>query len=124
MNKASEWLQKKMQAENMSLRELARAVQKSHTTISDALNGKASEKTWTALAKYYKEPPEVILRKAGFLPPKTEKDELIDTILHELDQLPPREREDIIEYIRLRRELVEKKQRSELKPQKANPFQN
>lgn len=72
--------------------------------ISNIRNGKRGTGLDVArkIAKATRRPEGEILRRAGILPPAKEKEELIELILHELDTLPPEDREDVIEFIKFK----------------------
>lgn len=91
-NKAASWLREQRTARNLSMRELALQMGLTHTTISEAEQGKASPETWKKIAEYFREPVNVVLAWAGFLDSQPVKDELIDRIEEDLRQLPPRAR--------------------------------
>lgn len=59
-----------------------------------------------AIAKALNIPPETVYRAAGLLPPVSEKDARIETILHLAEQLPDDEYTDLIAYIELRIKLA------------------
>ncbi len=88
-NKAATWLFEERTSRNLSLRELARLTNLTHTTISDAERNKASPETWKILAEYFKTPVNTVLIWAGFLDAIPSKDELIDQIDNDLSQMSP-----------------------------------
>lgn len=99
-SKAAAWLLEQRTARNLSLRELARLTNLTHTTISDAEKGKASPETWKQLAEYFKTPPNLVLTWAGFLDALPSKDELILSIESDLAQMTPSARQLAARIIR------------------------
>ena len=53
-------------------------------------------------------PPESIFRKAGLLPPNPDVDEEIEQILHEVEKLPKSDQEEVLAFIRMKRNLRKK----------------
>jgi len=118
-NKFSDWLLDEMLERTWSQSDLARASGLTRQAISYYISGKSKSPDRDALqkiAKAFKIPLEAVFRQAGLLPRETKKSELTETILHELDQLPEREREDMLQYIRLRREIIEKRKLHDTNP--------
>lgn len=110
----SNWLLEILNERNWSQSDLARASGLTRAAISYYLGPKSKKPDEDALKKIahaLKIPPETVFRAAGLLPEKPPKDELIDKIIYELDQLPEEERDEIYQYIQLRREINEKKER-------------
>jgi transcriptional regulator with XRE-family HTH domain len=70
MNKLSEWLAKEMQTRGLSMRELARKADISHTTVADVISGQRSPtcEFCLAIARALDERPERILYLASYLP--------------------------------------------------------
>jgi len=88
-SKAAAWLIDQRKSRNLSLRELGRLVELTHTTLSDAEHGDASPETWKKLAEFFKTPVNTVLTWAGFLEAIPTKDELIDQIENDLNQMSP-----------------------------------
>ena len=88
-NKAAAWLFEERTSRNLSLRELARLTNLTHTTISEAERNKASPETWKILAEYFKTPVNTVLTWAGFLDAVPTKDDLIEQIDEDLRQMSP-----------------------------------
>jgi transcriptional regulator with XRE-family HTH domain len=118
-NNIMEVIQKWVDEANISQAELARRTNKTTGAISLIFSGqrKPSVELLVAIAKACGRPPSEALSLAGLLPPKSPKDEFIEKIIHELDQLPEDEREEIYQYIQLRRQIVEKKGAYSANPQ-------
>ncbi len=106
----NDWLVEQLKEKDWSQADLAKKSNLTRATISNYVNGRIPDKVaLRKLARALKLPPETVFEKAGLLPKKTPKDALAEKILHELDQLPEGEREEIYQYIQLRREINEKK---------------
>jgi transcriptional regulator with XRE-family HTH domain len=99
-NKASTWLLEQRTARGLSLRELGRLTNITHTTLSDAEKGDASPETWKRLAEYFKMPPDLVLIWAGFLEALPQKDDLIQQIDYDLEQMSPAGRKRAAALIR------------------------
>ena len=106
-NKAGHWAKKERTARNLSLRELAREIRRkhrdtriTHTTLSDAERGEASPETWKLLAEYFNTPVNTVLTWAGFLEGLPTKDELVDQIENDLNQMSPAGRQLAAKLIR------------------------
>jgi len=99
-SKAAAWLANERTSRNLSLRELARLTNLTHTTISDAERNKASPETWKILAEHFKTPTVTVLTWAGFLEAIPTKDELIDQIDNDLSQMSPAGRKVAARLIR------------------------
>lgn len=87
----SEWVLQELDSRGWSQSDLARASGLTRGTISNLLNEVASPNPQTCIqiAKAFELPPEVVLRKAGILPPKTKIDEDVERLAHRIAQLPP-----------------------------------
>ena len=99
-----------MNERDWSQSDLARASGLTRATISYYMGKKSKRPEDEALRKIAKAlnvPTETAYRAAGILPKLNAKDALAEKIIHELDQLPMREREDILQYIQLRRQITE-----------------
>ena len=87
----SEWVLQELDTRGWSQSDLARASGLTRGTISNLLNEVASPNPQTCIqiAKAFELPPEVVLRKAGILPPRTKIDEDVDRLAYRIAQLPP-----------------------------------
>jgi len=111
MDTFADWLLQQMQERDWSQADLARQSGLTRSTISYYLSEKSKSPDEAALrkiARAFKFPPETIFRAAGLLPSKPEIDEQIEEILHEAAQLSGAEREELLAYIRMKRNLREK----------------
>lgn len=97
----SEWLLKTLKERGLSQSDLARAAGVSRAAISDIISSRRNIGTDVAksIAKALKLPVEQVYRAAGLLPIASEREQLIEIILHELDTLTPEDRDDVIEFI-------------------------
>jgi transcriptional regulator with XRE-family HTH domain len=108
----SDWLEIELATRKMSPADLARSMRKDQGIISRILNGERfpNPKTLTSIAHALHLPPDNVFRIAGLLPPKPEKDVLIDLIAHLSTQLPTEEdKNDVAEYVRLRLRIAEER---------------
>ena len=99
MNKAAEWLIQKRNSKNLSLRELASKVNLSHATIAKAEEGNASFDTWTTLANYFNENPQVVLAWAGLLSPADARSELANRAAHLIDSMEDNNKQEGVRYL-------------------------
>ena len=104
-NLASIWLSTLREWKGMSMSELAfelrrrveNDVKVSSTTISEAEKGYASPKTWILLAQFFQWPIDFVLWAAGELGNMApSKDELIEKIEDNLNELPPDVRKKLV----------------------------
>ena len=111
MTKFSEWLESQMRTKKISQSELARLAGVTRSAINGVLREARGPgiDLLQGLARALEIPPEEVYRAAGILPPKITKNELIDRILHELNDLPPSEKQNVLEYIQLRWKQIRKK---------------
>lgn len=108
-----DWLRKELDVRDWTQADLSRRSGVSTGQIARLLSGERGlgPDSILAIAKALKLPPEEVYRAAGLLPPKSERDELIEKIHHIFDELPPEEQENVIEYARMRHRLAEEKTR-------------
>jgi len=106
----SHWLVAEMEARKLNQSDLARAVRVNQAAISRLVSGKAqpSPDTLNALARVFELPPIVVFRAAGLLPPDPDVDEEIEQIIHEVEKLPKADQEEVLAFIRMKRNLREK----------------
>lgn len=74
--------------------------------------------TLKALAIAFKFPLETIYRAAGLLPPLAPEDELMNEIMHLAGDLPAQDKQDILEYVRMRNRLAEERGKNESRTQR------
>jgi transcriptional regulator with XRE-family HTH domain len=108
MGNFPQWLQLELDKRGWRQADLARAANLDSAVISNLINSKRGpgEETCQSIAKAFGIPPETVYRAAGLLPPISERDERIETILHLAEQLPDVEYTDLIAYIELRIKLA------------------
>lgn len=106
-----DWLLKMLDEKGWSQSDLARAAKVSRTAISDVLSGRRQigRTLAEAISKGLKLPIEEVYRAAGILPPEPTKNELTERILNEFQDLPTEEQENVWEYIKMRRQLLDKR---------------
>jgi transcriptional regulator with XRE-family HTH domain len=95
--------------------ELAKRSDINPSTLSLILSGDRNPGPDICLgvARAFDLPPEDVFRTAGLLPPKTKQDHLIELITHLASQLHTEEdKNDVIEYIRMRRRIAEKREKN------------
>lgn len=107
----SEWLTEQMVVRDWTQADLARATGLSRGTVSNLLNNVRSpgSDVLRSIAKGLNLPPETVYRTAGLLPKKPAIDEQIEEIMYEAAQLTEAEREELLAYIRMKRNLREKR---------------
>ena len=99
MNKAAEWLIEKRKGKNLSLRQLAEKVGLSHVTISKAEVGDGSFETWTALANFFNESPQVVLSMANMMP-KSKLSPLAERAAHLVESIDDeKEKKMVIRFL-------------------------
>jgi transcriptional regulator with XRE-family HTH domain len=106
-----DWLKTRMELSNYGVRETARMAGLSHPLISDIVNGrKPSYETCIALAQLFNTPPEEVLRLAGLLPSKLEKDVIKERADYLMDHLSPENQQKAIEFLEF---LISKEEKGE-----------
>jgi transcriptional regulator with XRE-family HTH domain len=114
--KLKEIVKLEMEKRGLSIREFAKLVGVSHPTISDILNGEEpSYDVCKKLAPILNLPLEKVLRAAGLLPPVPPDTEYQEEFLYLLAQLPPEERQEILDLLRFK---AERKSRSPSRAEK------
>jgi transcriptional regulator with XRE-family HTH domain len=109
----NDWLLSQLQERGWSQADLHRASGLTTAAVSRYLQGRIpNEAALRKIARAFRLPAEEVFRHAGILPPASKKDELIEKIVHELNDLPEEARDEIYQYVQLRREISERKGRS------------
>lgn len=105
-----EWLSGEMEKRSWSQSDLARHAGLSQAQVSRVANGlrPPGNDFCLAVAKAFKLPVEIVMRKAGLLPPDGEKTEQKDELVYLFDQLKQAGQEDLINYAHF---LLEKQDR-------------
>jgi len=107
-----------MEDDNLGVRELARAIGVSHPTVSELLaTGKASLKTYKALAKYARMPLTNVLKIANVLsdPKSDEKTQEVVYIMGSLNEV---NKEDVSDYAKMKLQKQERETKKNVKHSK------
>lgn len=110
----STWLNDRMREQDLSQSELARASGLTRQTINYYLSAKSKQPDEFALQKIAKGlrlPLEEVYRAAGTPTSIPTKSVLIDRMLNIYESLPPEEKENVLEYVEMRRRLLEKRRK-------------
>ena len=108
------WLKDQLQKRNWSQADLARASGVHKQTIHYYLTKSSNAPHAHVLAKiaYALElPVEQVYRVAGFLPRPPQINETIEQILHELEDMPERDRQEVLAFIRMEKELHKRRKK-------------
>jgi transcriptional regulator with XRE-family HTH domain len=109
----SDWLSDQMEKEGITQAELSRRSGVTRSTINSVMTGRrnAGADLCRSIAKGLNLPPADVFAAAGLLPQSVE-DNLVNTIAHLSDQLPPEERMGVIEFIKMRLRVSNDKKKS------------
>lgn len=109
-NDFSVWLEGELTRKNIDRAELARRAGISESMLSLIYKGdrKAGKKTCVNIAKVLDVPESLVMEKAGILTVKTKNSPLVERIAHIVSLLPRSEQEGFLEYVELRKRIVEK----------------
>lgn len=120
MKHFGDWLKEEMEKKNLSQKELAEMSNITPAQISRIINGTrgAGEQAIVSIAHALKLPPETVFRAAGLLPPQSPEDELMNEIMHLASDLPAQDKQDILEYVRMRNRLAEERGKNESRTQR------
>ena len=113
-----DWIENKLLVTNMSRADLARSSGITTAQITRVLNREQGpgKVFLSGVARAFKIPIESVYRAAGLIPLASPNDEIIEEIKYIMEQLPSDERQDILEYIRLRLRLAEERGEHERRP--------
>lgn len=115
----NDWLLKQLQELDWTQADLSRYSGLTRGAISKYLSGRTpDEAALRKLAKAFKLPPETVFRAAGILPPQSPEDELMNEIMHLAGDLPAQDKQDILEYVRMRNRLAEERGKNESRTQR------
>lgn len=106
------WLIEEMEKREWSQSDLARKANINRQVISTYVQRKRTkpdEDVLISIAHAFKLPPEIVFRAAGLLPPAVHIDDDMQQIIHEIDKLPKQDREEVLAYIRMLKNLRNKK---------------
>jgi transcriptional regulator with XRE-family HTH domain len=112
-----EGLKAEMSRAEISHSELARRSGMTQSAISLVMNGYRNPGSdfASAMARALKLLPEEVFRAAGLLPPKPEEDEFRERIVTIVEKLPEEEKQNVLEYARLRWRIAEKRGKNDPK---------
>ncbi len=115
----SEWLVDELKQREWSNADLAKAAGISRGSVTNIISGIRSPGTdiCEAIARAFKIPPEVVYRHAGLLPPALEPDEKRQELVHLFELMNDNNREDTIDYARMK---LQKQEREKPKGEKRN----
>lgn len=107
----STWLQSEMANRDWTQSDLARISGLHRAIISKIVLGgsKPTPETLEAIAKAFKLPPEQVYRVAGILPQTPDVDEETEKIVYESQDLTDQEKEEVLAFIRMKKNLRKKK---------------
>jgi transcriptional regulator with XRE-family HTH domain len=104
----SEFVESEMRKRGWNQADLARFTGMTTGGVSMLLNRtrKPNPDTLIALAKAFTIPAETLFRVAGFLPEVTTIDSQKEELLYLFDQLPEKEKKDLLKYVRINLEML------------------
>ncbi len=108
------WLIAQIQARNWSQADLARASGLNKQSIHYYLTQSAKPPHAHALAKiaYALDlPVEEVYRAAGFLPQPPEINETIEEILHEVEDMPKQDQQEVLAFVRMKNHLRQQRKK-------------
>lgn len=111
MSKFSDWLEQELKEQGLTQSELARRAGVTRAAINGVLSGARGPGVdlIKGIAKAFNIPAEEVFRRADILPPTVTKNELVERILLEMEDLPKEERENVLEYIKMVRSLRDRR---------------
>jgi|WetSurMetagenome_2_1015567.scaffolds.fasta_scaffold190987_3 transcriptional regulator with XRE-family HTH domain len=101
MDKLIEWINQKLNENNLSIRKLAEKMGISDSNLSKILSGKVDPgvKFYIKLAEAFNEPASRVFRLAGILPSISDDDQMtFSELLSIVKKLTPQEREEVLRY--------------------------
>ncbi|KAA3644519.1 MAG: XRE family transcriptional regulator [Chloroflexi bacterium] len=107
-----QWLQDEMDQRAWTQADLARHSKLTTGAISHVMSGnrKPGPDFCNAVARAFKFPPELVFKRAGLLPESINSDDpRLKEINYLLPGLPEDERQDIVEYVRMKVRIAEEK---------------
>jgi len=106
----TEWLEIELKERNWKHSELARQINFSEPAISLMFAGKRNPGVdmCKAIAKVFNKPVVVVLRAAGIADAEVNTDDIIEEVLQDLGGFGMSDKEDILEYVRMKRRIAEK----------------
>jgi DNA-binding XRE family transcriptional regulator len=108
-----QWFTDELDTRNLGMRDAAKLIGVSHPTITEIVtyHKQPSFDTCLKIAKAFDENPVVVLRRAALLPPAPAGDDLIEQALYDLGGIPIIDKEDILEYIKMRKQIAERRRK-------------
>lgn len=104
----SDWLVEQMSNRNWSQADLARASGLNRQVISSYINLRRTNPepdALIAIANALQISPITVFRKAGIKLPKTDVNELVEQIIHETQDMPEIDQQEILAFIRMKTNL-------------------
>ncbi len=98
----ADWLQAELDERKLKPADLSRIADISTGSISDIFSGRRPVGKSIALkiAKGLELPPDQVFRAAGLLPPEKKRNEIIEQIIHEVQDRSADEQKEFLSYIR------------------------
>lgn len=105
------WLEKELENRQWTRSKLAKIAGISASSLSHIYTGKRmpGSDVCRAIADALKISPDIVYREAGLLDPIPEQDGIIGQILFELGGVSMDDKDEILEFIRMKRRRTEKK---------------
>lgn len=112
------WLQKEMDEREWSISDLARNAGVARGSIANILRGDRNPgvDVCEAIARAFKISPESVYRYAGLLPPELKPDEKRQELVHLFELMDEANREDTIDYARMKLQKQEREEKKDGKP--------
>lgn len=117
METFSEWLQIGLKKRDWNQSDLVRKSNLSSGQVSRLISGSRGPgvETCQAIAQAFGIPEELVMQKAGLLSTPEEQSELIRKTLFDMGFLPIEDQEEIMEFVRLKRAIHERRSKYEPK---------
>jgi transcriptional regulator with XRE-family HTH domain len=117
VNEFSEWLQEELNNREWTQADLVRKSKLSQGQISRLINGTRGPgvETCQSIATAFSLPVETVMQKAGLLSTPEAQSDLIETTLYNLGFLPLEDQEEILEIVKLKKALHEKRSKYDTK---------
>jgi transcriptional regulator with XRE-family HTH domain len=111
MDNFGEWLVAELERRDLTQSDLSRMSGLSRGTLSNIVSSTRGRgpSSLLAIAKALKLPPEQVFRTAGLLPPALKSDEETERIVYEMSDLTPQEKEEVLAFINMKRNLRKRK---------------
>lgn len=108
-----EWLTSELQKRDWTAADLARNARISKGSISNIVSGarQPGKDVCEGIANAFKIPPEIVYRRAGLLPPLSNNSENKEELLHLFDMMDEDNREDTMDYARMKLQQQEREKK-------------